>query len=71
MDGFDAFRKAIDGALKREIEGTIDNRHKPEDYFSFKNKCYSCGKIIEKDVGTVLAPEGIGFICKECAYSRM
>lgn len=71
MDEFNAFKKAIDGAIEREIKGVTDNRHKSEDYLSFKNKCYSCGKRIEKDIGTVSAPEGIGFICKECVYSRM
>lgn len=69
--GFEDFISAVDYALQRAITGVIDNRHKPEDYISFRNKCYSCGKRIEGEIGTVLAPEGVGFICNKCVYSRM
>lgn len=71
MSDFNAFITAIDQALYLATAGVRDNRHKPEDYISFRNKCYSCGKRIKGEVGTILAPEGIGFICNECVYSRM
>lgn len=71
MDKLDAFFKAIDNALRKETEGVVDNRHKPEDYISFKNKCYFCGKPIDKNTRTIATQEGVGFLCKECTYSRM